>query len=711
MTDMHRHAWRCKVRSSMRHIAEFALRLSVAACALGCRETDATDLSARDSGLADQADDTLVHAADGPGDASSHPVDAPAVDRACDVPEVPDSAAEQEDLPDVRGPQRPPCVEGTRQACASPGNPLVGACHAGVRVCEGGVFGPCSEVLPAAQEICNGIDDNCNGMTDEGCAAGCLVVCASCAGTSDAAPADGSLERPFATLEAAIAAAGRGSTDGGQRRRICVAGGASCDDAWAYRSAAPIAIPDGLVVQGSYAVTPSGLVYCDSPVRPRTTLEFSSSQGVQFDARVATGAELGGFLVEVTGVSAGEPGDATAAIAVTGAKNVSLGRIFVGEGMGGTRTYGVRVTAGGQATIVGSSINAGQGRASAIGVYVDGGTVNLRHNCDDLVAGNCTSKCGDCGPQLGIRGNLVANLADAPAQSSAIYVAGDPGSSVVGSMICGGTVGAAAGGSPARAAAVVCEGPGCDTLSGNAISGGSADDCVGLALLGADPRVDGNQIEGGCGSQSTVGAWLEGSSARLENNRILGGRCLGTGTGTPSFQALHVKAVGASDSPDVHSNVLEPLGLALQCESVGVLLERSSGSSAGPSGLFRNNILSAGACGDRTAVREAAGAAVRVLASNDLYDPAAEPSYGTSVLYHHGNGDATTVAQVNAQPGASGNISADPGYAAYPFDFHLTAGSACIDQGVADGAPASDADRNQRPVGAGYDLGAYEFLE
>jgi hypothetical protein len=81
------------------------------------------------------------------------------------------------------------------------------------------------------------------------------------------------------------------------------------------------------------------------------------------------------------------------------------------------------------------------------------------------------------------------------------------------------------------------------------------------------------------------------------------------------------------------------------------------------------------------------------------------------VLYHHGHGDATTVAEVNAQPGASGNISADPGCAAYPLDFHLTAGSACIDQGVADGAPDSDADENRRPFGAGYDIGAYEFLE
>lgn len=192
-------------------------------------------------------------------------------------------------------------------------------------------------------------------------------------------------------------------------------------------------------------------------------------------------------------------------------------------------------------------------------MYVSGGTVNLRNNCDDLVAGTCNSKCTDCGPQLGIRGYVAASALDAPARSSAVYVAGQPGSSVVGNMICGGSSGASTGAPAATSATVACDGPGCTTVSGNLIVGGGAQDSVGLAVVGADPWVDRNRVEGGCGTRSTTGIWLETSSARLQNNRILGGQC--PGTGSPSFYGVQVISSGTSEHPDVHSNDIEPLGL------------------------------------------------------------------------------------------------------------------------------------------------------
>jgi hypothetical protein len=54
----------------------------------------------------------------------------------------------------------------------------IGNCRDGVEVCSQGMFIPncMGQVLPAAAEVCgNGIDENCNGTADEGCAvdAGC----------------------------------------------------------------------------------------------------------------------------------------------------------------------------------------------------------------------------------------------------------------------------------------------------------------------------------------------------------------------------------------------------------------------------------------------------------------------------------------------------------------------------------------------------------
>jgi hypothetical protein len=55
------------------------------------------------------------------------------------------------------------CVEGATEACGSD----VGACAPGERTCStGGVWGPCDGVGPRAEQ-CNALDDDCNGVTDE----------------------------------------------------------------------------------------------------------------------------------------------------------------------------------------------------------------------------------------------------------------------------------------------------------------------------------------------------------------------------------------------------------------------------------------------------------------------------------------------------------------------------------------------------------------
>ncbi len=56
-------------------------------------------------------------------------------------------------------------VDGMAQAC---GFPDVGQCDPGTQVCTAGAWGPCTGGIGPSMEGCDGIDNDCDGMTDEG---------------------------------------------------------------------------------------------------------------------------------------------------------------------------------------------------------------------------------------------------------------------------------------------------------------------------------------------------------------------------------------------------------------------------------------------------------------------------------------------------------------------------------------------------------------
>ncbi len=56
------------------------------------------------------------------------------------------------------------CTSGATQACGS----SVGACSPGTQTCVAGAWGPCTGGVQPTMETCNGADDNCDGSADEG---------------------------------------------------------------------------------------------------------------------------------------------------------------------------------------------------------------------------------------------------------------------------------------------------------------------------------------------------------------------------------------------------------------------------------------------------------------------------------------------------------------------------------------------------------------
>jgi hypothetical protein len=63
------------------------------------------------------------------------------------------------------------CTAGQTKACGS----NIGRCKTGTQTCTNGQWGECTGAILPIAELCNGIDDDCNGKVDDGIACDCII--------------------------------------------------------------------------------------------------------------------------------------------------------------------------------------------------------------------------------------------------------------------------------------------------------------------------------------------------------------------------------------------------------------------------------------------------------------------------------------------------------------------------------------------------------
>ncbi|HET9516592.1 MAG TPA: choice-of-anchor Q domain-containing protein, partial [Actinoplanes sp.] len=250
-------------------------------------------------------------------------------------------------------------------------------------------------------------------------------------------------------------------------------------------------------------------------------------------------------------------------------------------------------------------------------------------------------------------------------------------------------------GVPPASTGVRCDDGACLRVSGNVIDARAGVRTRGLVLARTGPRVSGNEIRGGCGTNTSFGVTATDSWARLDNNRIFAGACPNGGDTQGLYIGINSVVLDGPAELDVHSNHIDGDGSPVTCRSAGISMVPGPVAPAAGTGRFRNNIIRAGRCSTAHGIEELGIASdPSVLWNNDLA-PLDSP---TGLYRDEGATDLTDIAQVNALTdlSAQANLSADPQQVNYPSDLHLATGSVCIDAGTAAGAPATDMDGHPR---------------
>jgi hypothetical protein len=337
------------------------------------------------------------------------------------------------------------CTGPVRCYDADAGTEGHGACHGGEQQCHDGVLGPClGQVLPAPEscngidddcddvvdnqtklgkvtcglgpcqvtvpactngkptrcipdagaanpsgEQCgigpgngNGVDDNCDGLVDEGCS--CVYV--STAG-NDLMNSGLTSGMPVQTIQHGIDVA----ADAG-RTSVCVSGGVICPAMMPPTFVEAVRMHNGVSVLGGYQEGSSWSRNVNCVVR----LQDVDPAGLLFDESITSPTAIDGLTV--FGM---DGGPSNAAVSIAGATGAILSDSDV-EGGAGLFTVGVDISSHATATLSRMTISGGAGTMTAIGVNSDSSTPTIVESCPffDSNSGLCDGYCNLARPYI-----------------------------------------------------------------------------------------------------------------------------------------------------------------------------------------------------------------------------------------------------------------------------------------------------------------------
>jgi hypothetical protein len=120
------------------------------------------------------------------------------------------------------------CVDGQTQACYTgpAGTQNVGICKGGTATCSGGQWGSCvGQVVPKAEVCSNTLDDDCNGVVNNGCGTTGLIIHYELEQASGTNVPNSATGQPNGTLNGAYAWATPGGAPGSTYELSILAGG------------------------------------------------------------------------------------------------------------------------------------------------------------------------------------------------------------------------------------------------------------------------------------------------------------------------------------------------------------------------------------------------------------------------------------------------------------------------------------------------------